>query len=229
MTTDKIVNWLAEQNRTRNGNGFVIDFTKPSVASALAIHCASNTKKGCTIITLKNLTDLVENLGPKDSCIDVSVSHDLSSTFATMEHAYKYNKLIVQSFDATEMQLLRPWSARFGLMSDVLLFSSMLNTDIKALYASVADMESKATKHLFELEARDQYSKDIPLSMIDIEWAFKTNRDQPRFKGIITDNTDPAQHKMWPMLTSGQKKIIAFLHQRHKLTNYKTLKAAEYK
>jgi hypothetical protein len=223
ISIETIVKQLSNQNKARNTKGFVIDYTTPSVAGALAIYCASKTLKSCTVV----VSEIAQLLVPIPNVSVLKIPTDknvLFSTFKVASIAHEKDLLVIQPFNIVELDFLRPWPTRFNFIADSLPFEKLLRSEVNSLYASIADMESDVTKILFEIESREHYSSDIKASFDDIEWAFKLNRDQTRYQGIITNNADPAQHSMWPMLTSNQKRVISLLHQRHKTTNNRLLR-----
>ena len=218
-----LISWLSLQNKLKNKNGFVIDYTKPSLSCALCIYAASSTQKGCTILVKDN--SLIPN--DKANIINISLKDNLCAAIESAKLSYNTNKLLIQPFCNVELELIRPWNAKIEFISDLLPLAKFSLLDIKAMYASVADMDNDITKKLFELDSRQHYSGDVQFSFAQLNWAYKTNQ-HPMYRNIITDEKDPATHKMWGTFTSEQKKIVAFLHQRYKMTNYLVQQPLEF-
>lgn len=223
-TSEKITNWLIEQAKKQNAKGFVVDYTEPSVASALAIKCASRTMRGCTVIATKtsqklilDQVDVVESQAPgvESTLLSAKVANDLKS-------------LIIQPFDIIEMELIRPWPARYCLVADVLPFSNMYRKNINAEFAALENMESFVVEKLFEKESREYYSDELKISFDELEWVHKLEKN-PRFNGIISGPSDPTTHRMWSMLTIRQKHIVSTIYNRYRVTNNRLKRPEQFR
>lgn len=227
-TASDIKNWLITQGKNRKANGFVIDYTEPTIASTLAVSLCVNSLKGCKALVTEESNNVLKDQNVFVDTIEILEKDPVLVTMNSAKIAVDNNCLIVQPYNVLDMKLIRPWPARYCLVADLLPFASMLYRDVKAMFASIADMESESTKTLFEQESRLFYSNDVKVSVDELEWAYYSNFELPRFRGIVTGSEDPARHNMWPMLTMRQKSVIALLHQRHKSTNNRIANPLEF-
>jgi hypothetical protein len=208
-----ISNWLSTKAKERNAHGFVIDYTDPSPAAALAIYCANLTKRECVVA----YTPEVElDWGGERLLLKAGDSWAKAAELSRM--ANHLCSLIIQPYDICEINIIRPWE-RNCLVADLLPFAKMYRRDINGLYASIADLETDINKKLFEKEARLFYSEAVKVSFDELDWAYRIDQE-PMYKGVVSTIEDPSKHPKWGLWMIRQKQIISFLNQRKKKTNH---------
>jgi hypothetical protein len=192
MEYKEIVNWLIDESRKRNTNGFIINESANPLCVTLAFLLAKKTMQPVV----------------KLSCEAIIFDRTNETK----------NKLVISPYDFIELNYIRPWD-RFQLAADLFIFGNMYRQDVLELFIHVADMKQYEDLFLkYAHKDTDHYSAEIPFTLEELKWAHEANK---RYDNILTSDIDPAKNHRWFSLTGRQKQLIAKLHQHTKMTRHK--------
>lgn len=229
MTQQEIINslqdWLKKQCRSQGRKGFLINANDVTLPVALAGFLCHGTGRDVFALQLDDDLTGAEEAEYSFSYRQCGSGWQCPFTVAaeTALIANRDNLLVVAPFNQVELEFTRPWD-RFCFVADVLPFGNMSRVEIEELYAFATDLTPEYVNIYRERPQEDQSPFDdiVKVTYKELDWAWYQNVHQNEFKGILNCD-DPSKHKYWWGLTTRQKQIISFLHQRIQLTQHKVV------